>query len=73
MTLGTAAPWLQEFAATAAKTDRFTGKADHTALLAAGLVPRGGYDTPTSGDGLLQDRLRRRTEPLPPQGPHELP
>lgn len=42
MTLGTAGPWLQEFAATAAKTDRFTGKSDHTALLAAGLIGEAG-------------------------------
>ncbi|MEY4544609.1 MAG: hypothetical protein RL685_804 [Pseudomonadota bacterium] len=42
MTLGTEAPWLQEFAATAAKTDSFTGKPDHTALLAAGLIGEAG-------------------------------
>lgn len=42
MTLGTEAPWLQEFAATAAKTDSFTGKQDHTALLAAGLIGEAG-------------------------------
>lgn len=42
MTLGTEAPWFQEFAATAAKTDSFTGKPDHTALLAAGLIGEAG-------------------------------
>ncbi|GMT97685.1 nucleoside triphosphate pyrophosphohydrolase family protein [Corallococcus caeni] len=34
--------WLQEFAATAAKTDSFTGKPDHAALLAAGLIGEAG-------------------------------
>lgn len=38
MTLGTEGRWLQEFAVIAAKTDRFTGKPDHAALLAAGLI-----------------------------------
>lgn len=42
MTLGTDARWLQEFAATAAKTDSFTGKPDHAALLAAGLIGEAG-------------------------------
>lgn len=42
MTLETEAPWIQEFAATAAKTDTFTGKPDHTALLAAGLIGEAG-------------------------------
>jgi len=34
--------WLVEFAATAAKTDRFTDKPDHAALLAAGLIGEAG-------------------------------
>ena len=42
MTLGTEARWLHEFAATAAKTDSFTGKPDHAALLAAGLIGEAG-------------------------------
>lgn len=42
MTLGIAVPWLQEFAAASEKTDRFTGKPDHTALLAAGLIGEAG-------------------------------
>lgn len=42
MTQGTEVRWLQEFAVTAAKTDRFTGKADHAALLAAGLIGEAG-------------------------------
>jgi hypothetical protein len=42
MTLGTEARWLQAFAATAAKTDSFTGKPDHAALLAAGLIGEAG-------------------------------
>lgn len=42
MTLGTEATWLQEFAATAAKTDSFAGKPDHAALLAAGLIGEAG-------------------------------
>lgn len=41
MTLGEAA-WLQEFATAAAKTDSFTGKPDHAALLAAGLMGEAG-------------------------------
>lgn len=42
MTQGAAACWLQEFAVTAAKTDSFSGKPDHTALLAAGLFGEAG-------------------------------
>lgn len=42
MTQGAEARWLQEFAATAAKTDRFAGKPDHAALLAAGLFGEAG-------------------------------
>jgi NTP pyrophosphatase (non-canonical NTP hydrolase) len=42
MTLGTEARWLQKFAATAAKTDSFTGKPDHAPLLAAGLIGEAG-------------------------------
>lgn len=42
MTLGTEASWLCEFAETAAKTDRFTGKPDHVALLSAGLIGEAG-------------------------------
>jgi NTP pyrophosphatase (non-canonical NTP hydrolase) len=42
MTLEIGVPWLQEFAAAAAKTDRFTGKSEHAALLAAGLFGEAG-------------------------------
>ncbi|PKO83950.1 MAG: pyrophosphatase [Betaproteobacteria bacterium HGW-Betaproteobacteria-11] len=42
MTRGTEAPWLQEFAATVAKTDRFADNPDHTSLLAAGLIGEAG-------------------------------
>lgn len=42
MTRGPEAPWLQSFAATAARTDSFTGKPDHAALLAAGLIGEAG-------------------------------
>ena len=42
MTLATGATWLEEFAAAAAKTDKFTGKPDHAALLAAGLIGEAG-------------------------------
>lgn len=42
MTQGTEDRWLQEFAATAAKTDRFTDKPDHASLLAAGLAGEAG-------------------------------
>ena len=42
MTQGTDTHWLQEFATTAAKTDRFADKPDHVALLAAGLVGEAG-------------------------------
>lgn len=42
MTLKSDARWLREFAATAATTDRFTGKSDHAALLAAGLIGEAG-------------------------------
>ena len=42
MTPGAAAGWLSEFAALAAKTDRFAGKNDHAALLAAGLFGEAG-------------------------------
>jgi NTP pyrophosphatase (non-canonical NTP hydrolase) len=35
-------PWLPDFAAAAERTDRFAGKADHVALLAAGLVGEAG-------------------------------
>lgn len=42
MTPETDALWLREFAATAATTDRFTGKPDHAALLAAGMVGEAG-------------------------------
>ncbi|EQD39787.1 pyrophosphatase, partial [mine drainage metagenome] len=41
-TQGTEARWLLEFAATAAKTDKFTDKPDHASLLAAGLVGEAG-------------------------------
>ena len=34
--------WLLEFAALAEKTDRFAGKSDHAALLAAGLIGEAG-------------------------------
>ncbi len=42
MTQGTEARWLQDFAATAAKTDSFTDKPDHAVLLAAGLIGEAG-------------------------------
>jgi len=42
MTQGREARWLQEFAERAAKTDRFAGKDDHAALLAAGLIGEAG-------------------------------
>lgn len=42
MSQGIDARWLKEFAAMAAKTDKFTGKPDHTALLAAGLIGEAG-------------------------------
>jgi hypothetical protein len=42
MTLGTEKRWLLEFAATATKTDKFMGKLDHAALLAAGLIGEAG-------------------------------
>ena len=34
--------WLLEFAAAAERTDRFAGKPDHIALLAAGLIGEAG-------------------------------
>lgn len=42
MTQETERGWLQEFAEHAAKTDRFVGKDDHAALLAAGLIGEAG-------------------------------
>lgn len=42
MSRGTEPRWLQEFAATASKSDRFTDKPDHEALLAAGLFGEAG-------------------------------
>lgn len=42
MTQGTEDRWLHEFAAAAAKTDRFTDKPDHASLLAAGLAGEAG-------------------------------
>jgi len=42
MTPESDARWLQEFAAAAANTDSFTGKPDHAALLAAGLIGEAG-------------------------------
>lgn len=36
------AKWFSEFAAAAAETDRFVGKPDHVALLAAGLIGEAG-------------------------------
>lgn len=42
MTRGTECPWLREFAAAAANTDRFTDRQDHGALLAAGLIGEAG-------------------------------
>lgn len=39
---GAALHWLHDFAVLAAKTDRFTGKDDHAALLAAGLLGEAG-------------------------------
>lgn len=42
MTEATSIRWLQEFAAKAEKTDKFAGKPDHAALLAAGLFGEAG-------------------------------
>ncbi|MDA8347923.1 MAG: pyrophosphatase [Pseudomonadota bacterium] len=42
MSEGTPASWLHKFANLAAKTDRFAGKDDHAALLAAGLIGEAG-------------------------------
>lgn len=42
MIQGVETRWLQEFAATAETTDEFTGKPDHEALLAAGLMGEAG-------------------------------
>lgn len=42
MTQGAQARWLEGLAAAAAKTDRFAGKNDHVALLAAGLLGEAG-------------------------------
>jgi hypothetical protein len=42
MSEGTAPRWLHQFGDLAAKTDRFAGKDDHAALLAAGLIGEAG-------------------------------